>query len=283
MISPLSSFSFMIGQRGLREAQGVIHQAVERLATGKRINRAADDPSGLVAAERFTDHIRRIEGKLTALDHEEARLGATDGALSVVTDLLHELNALTVSAASKGGLGEGEADSLQLQADEILKALDFIANTATFKDQKLFESLFTTSLGRVEATVHGEGDDVKTVEAMLGAMRSGGVLNLVDGDLEAAQKSVELALDSISTRRAAIGSRITHGIHAERGQLLTELENSEAARSQIVDADIAVEMSNLIRGQILQQASISALLIGRQGPHQALKLLSANLAIAQNF
>ncbi|HZW10168.1 MAG TPA: flagellin [Phycisphaerales bacterium] len=281
MISPLSGYSFMIGQRGLRNAQAIVQQAAERLATGKRINRASDDPSGLIAVDEFTARITKVEKKLDALDQEEARLGAMEGSLSVVHDLLHELNGLVVTAANKGGTSPEELEGLQLQADEILKAMDFIGNTAVFKGEKLFEGLFSTSLGRTDATVHGEGDDVKTVEAVLASIKSGGVLNLIDGDLESAQDSVEAALGSIGARRAGIGARITNGIAPERNQLLIELENSEAARSQILDADIAAEMSNLIRGQILEQASISALLIGRQAPQQALQLLSANLALAR--
>ncbi len=278
MFSPVSSASFMIGHRGLQNAQSIIQRAAERLATGKRINRAADDPAGLVAADALTEQIRKIEKKLGALDQEEARLGATEGSLSVVADLLVELNGLVVSAASKGGTSPDELESLQTQADEILKAMDLVANTALFKGEKLFDSLFTTSLGRTD--VPGDGD--QTFSAVLASLRSGGVLNLIDGDLEGAQASVEAAIDSVSTWRGAIGARISNGIQPLRNEMLAELENAAAARSDIVDADIAVEMSNLIRGRILEQASISALLIGRQAPQQALKLLSANIAIAQN-
>lgn len=282
MISPLSGSSFMIGQRGLRSAQAIVEQAIERLATGKRINRAADDPSGLIAADGLTAQIKKIEKALEALDQEEARLGATEGSLSVVTDLLHELNGIVVTAANKDAMSPEELEGLQMQADEILKAMDFIGNTAVFKGEKLFDTLFSTSLGRTDATVSDGAGGLETVEAVLGSIRSGGLLNLIDGDLEGAQDSVDAALKSITARRGAIGTRIADQIAPERGQLLAELENSEAARSHIVDADIASEMSNLIRGQILEQASISALLIGRQAPQQALKLLSNNLAIAQN-
>jgi flagellin len=278
MISPSFIPTQMLAQRGLRDAQAIIAQAAERLATGKRLNRAADDPAGLLAADSMTRIITAAEARLKGLDQEEARLGATEGALSVVGDLLDELNGLVVQAANTGGMSREEVEALQVQADSVLGALDMLANTATFKGEKLFASLFTTSLGRVVARSTDDDGNETAVGAMLGAMRSGGVLNLVDGDLEAAQKSVEGAIDTISTRRGAIGNRVRHGINSERAALFAELENHRAARSQIVDADVAAEVSNLVRGQILEQASISALLLARQSPQAALRLLNAAAA-----
>lgn len=278
MISPSFIPTQMLAQRGLRDAQAIIAQAAERLATGKRLNRAADDPAGLLAADSMTRIITAAEARLKGLDQEEARLGATEGALSVVGDLLDELNGLVVQAANTGGMSREEVEALQVQADSVLGALDMLANTATFKGEKLFSSLFTTSLGRVVARSTDDDGNETAVGAMLGAMRSGGVLNLVDGDLEAAQKSVEGAIDTISARRGAIGNRVRHGINSERAALFAELENHRAARSQIVDADVAAEVSNLVRGQILEQASISALLIARQSPQAALRLLNAAAA-----
>lgn len=281
MISPLSTHSLMIGQRGLNSAQAIIQRATERLATGRRINRAADDPSGLVAVDELTTRIAAIEKKISAFNLEEARLGTKEGALSVVSDLLSELNGLVVSAANTGGLDQPEREGLQTQADSIIEALDLISNTATFQGQKLFDGLFSTSLGRTDATVRGEGEDSKTVSAVLASIRSGGVMNLLDGDLEAAQRSVEGATGSISTMRAAIGTRITQQIEHERNALASELENAQAARSDIRDADIATEMADLVRGQFLQQASISAILIARQAPQNALRLLAPNVALAK--
>ncbi|MBK7403732.1 MAG: flagellin [Phycisphaerales bacterium] len=280
MISALSS-NFSFAQRGLRDAQSIIQSAAERLSTGRRINRASDDPSGLAAADQLTSRIESIKHQINNFDQEEAHLGAKEGALSVVSGLLSELNGVVVTAANRGALAPPELDGLQSQADSIIEALDFISNTATFKGEKLFEGLLSTSLGRTSATVRGQEDDAKMVDAVLASMHSGGVMNLLNGDLEAAQRSVEGAIDSVSGTRAAIGSRITDQIQHERDALLSELENSESARSQIVDADVAQEMANLVRGQILQQASISALLIARQSPKVALQLLSTNLAISR--
>ncbi|MDQ7012320.1 MAG: flagellin [Planctomycetota bacterium] len=277
MLTISSSLTMMVGQRGLKNAQAIIAQAAERLATGKRINRAADDPSGMIAADKLTVEMAVFEKKIDGLQQERALLGATEGALSVVTELMQELNGLVVSAANKGGLSTEELEGMQLQADEIIEAMDMIANTATFKGEKIFGTLFSSS-GRVSVDDDEAAGVGETLQATLAALRSGGLLNLVDGDLEAAQESVESALGSISNRRAAIGARIKDGIEPEINLLLGQLEISAAARSDIEDADIAEEMANLVRGQILQQASINVLLTAQQSPNAALQLLQSSVA-----
>lgn len=276
MISPASGLNFMIGHRGLMNAQSVIAQAAERLATGKRINRTSDDPSGALAADEFTRRIRAIEGKLKTFDLEEARLGATEGALSVVHDMAHRLQGIVVQAANRAGMSAGELEALQIEVDGIIEGMDFIANTSVFKGEKLFEGLFSTRFG-----MNYKIEDHPSQRVTLASLKSGGLLNMVSGDLEAAQEVIDQAVAGLSGRRAAIGNRITNTIEPERALLLAEMEQSESARSELEDADIAAEMSNLIRGQILQQAAIGAMLISRQSPQSALDLLAPNLELAK--
>ncbi|VAX42270.1 hypothetical protein MNBD_PLANCTO03-1799, partial [hydrothermal vent metagenome] len=226
-----------------------------------------------------------LEKEIEALDFEEARLGAQEGALSVINDLLIELDGLVVSAANTGAMADPDREAMQMQADSILETLDFIYTTAQFRGERLFDGLFTTGAGKV--TIEGQDDDlgdgdggITSKTAYLASMGSGGLLNLVDGDLEAAQESVKAALGSVNGRRGAIGNRIKHGIQSDRTIKMVEMENLTQAKSNIEDTDIAAEMSNMIRGQFLQQASIYTMLIAKQTPNAALQLLSSNVAIA---
>ena len=285
MLSVNTNFGLMIGQRGLLNAQSIINQAAERLMTGKQINRASDDPAGMVAVNEFAAQIKILEKEIEALGFEEARLGAQEGALSVINDLLIELDGLVVSAANTGAMTDPDREAMQMQADSILETLDYIYTTAQFRGERLFDGLFTTGAGKV--TIEGQDDDlgdgdggITSKTAYLASMGSGGLLNLVDGDLEAAQESVKAALSSVNGRRGAIGNRVKYGIQSDRSIKMIELENITQAKSQIEDADIAVEMSNMVRSQFLQQASIYAMLIAKQTPNAALQLLSSNVAIA---
>ena len=275
-VAGLQNLFELFGLRQLRAADQAIARATERLATGKRINRAGDDPSGLIAGEELAARSREINSRLTALEHEELTLGAKDGALSVVSDLLLELEGLVVRAASPGGLAEGEAEAMQAQADSILDAMDMIANTATFKGERLFSALLSTSLGHGSAML-GEtdenGNEIPS-DYTLRDIASGGRLNLVSGNTEHAQKSVRSAVDGIAGQRAAVGARITDGIGSQRRQLLAELEATEQARSTIMDADLATETAALVRAQILQTAAIQAIQFSRLSTTRAWSLLA---------
>ena len=262
MLSVSNNLGLLIGHRGLRNAQAIINQAAERLMTGKRVNRASDDPAGLVAINEFEARAAVLKGELKDLDDREALLGAKEGALSVINDLLIELDGLVVSAANTGAISDADREGLQVQADSIIEALDLIYTTARFRGEALFSGLYSTVAGRVQ--LNSEEDPVAgpsdadpapdPVFAYLASLKSGGVLNLIDGDHEAAQKSVEGALDSVVGLRAAIGNQINHDIQSMREVKLSELENITQAQSQIEDADFAREASELIICQFLQQA-----------------------------
>ena len=120
------------GLGALRRADGIVHQAMERLATGKRINRASDDPAGMQIAEGLRFQQTTLNKRITGAEREIHRLGAQEGALSVMSDLAVELRGLTIQAASTGGLTEGEREAIFEQAASIIKSADFIANTSTF-------------------------------------------------------------------------------------------------------------------------------------------------------
>lgn len=285
MLSINTSLSLMIGQRSLHNAQSIVQQAAERIMTGKQINRASDDPSGLMAVSEMDVQIESLKSDIEALSGREALLGAQEGALSVMSDQLLELQGIVVTAANRGGLTEEEREALQLQADEMLESLDRAWVSAKFKGERLFDGLFTTTAGMVTYT--GEEPDpsidggASELRASLAALASGKALNLVDGDLEAAQDSVESALSFVNTRRAGIGSEIANSIEPRRAAMLVELENLTQAKSDVEDADIAAEMANLVRGQILEQASIQTMRIAQEQPNAVLQLLESSVQIAK--
>ncbi|MCC7389050.1 MAG: hypothetical protein IT431_09815 [Phycisphaerales bacterium] len=282
MLSVNTSYALMVGQRSLMNAHAIINQAAERLMTGKRINRASDDPAGMVAVNEFQARAAVLNKEIENLDNRAALLGAKEGAYSVINDLLIELEGTVVEAANTGGLTEDERESLQMRTDSILEALDMVYTTSRFRGESLFTGLFTTGAGSV--WVEGDqddstDDDPRGTQYHLANLKSGGALNLIDGDLEAAQDSIEAALSGINSTRAGIGSVLTHEIESLKQVKLVELENLMQAQSLIEDADYAKETAELVRGQILQQASIYAILFARQQPAAALQLLqsSANL------
>jgi flagellin len=110
---------------------------LERLATGLRINRGADDPAGLISSERLRAEIRGIEQAIENGARASNVISTAEGAMSEVSAMLLDLQGLVVEAANEAGLTDAEVAANQLQIDSILDSIDRIANTTTFASQRL--------------------------------------------------------------------------------------------------------------------------------------------------
>lgn len=244
------------GLRALDVAAREANRSMERLATGKKINRASDDPAGLTAAEALALDERRINEQIKRLQFEGSYIAARDGGSSVISDMLIEVRGLITQAANTGATTRGEREALQQQADALLRTFDHLSNTVTFNGQRILEGSTVQALG-------------------LSALFTGGELNLVDGDLKAADEAITSAIDRYSFSRAGLGNRARE-IDSEIRLLQNELEQVMGIKSQILDTDYAAETSNLIRQQVLQQAATFTMQIARKShADTVLQLLGA--------
>lgn len=219
---------------------------MERLATGKQINRAADNPAGLIAVNDMKARLATMNERLERLSFEDAYLGAREGAESVLGDLLIDLQSTVTRAANKGALTPAEQEGLQVEAESIIRAIDHLAQTTTFNGSQILTAFGSSQLG----VSHG-ADGRVSLRDILGS----GSLNLVSGDLEAAHAAATSAAEAITASRGAIGRQMQAN-DSERRRLMSEIENTELARSQLEDADFAKETAALVREQTLQQASL---------------------------
>jgi flagellin len=241
-----SSFSTLAAARMVGETTRAVGRSLERLATGKKINRASDDPAGMVAVNGMESRRKSIQGRMNRLDREAHTWGARDGALSVLSDLMLQLEDHVVSAANVGATGQAERERMQTDVDDILRTIDHLSATQRFGDEVLLAGWNSASMG---VTDDGRGGQVG-----LAALRGGGTLNLVDGDMELAQKVVKTAASSLAQARAEGGNRVK-AIDSEIRGLQDELVNLSDAQSRIEDVDYAQEVSELVRRQVLQEAS----------------------------
>jgi flagellin len=270
-LSAITSF----GLRALADHQHTLTTTLERLSTGKQINRAADDPAGLQAATKLTAREYGLTKRLDAFGREAAFLGAQDGALSVLSDLTTQLSALTVQAANTGALGDKEREALELQAAELTKAIDHIATTSTFSTQPTLSGF--TSAALAQTTI--QTTDPETGEPTTETRTLANIAQLLFTDPEKAQQLAEDANLAAARRRGAVGARL-QAITSESAALTEELTNTTAARSQIEDADIAKESASLVRAQLLEQATLKTIAAQREQVASLLDLLTPTTAPA---
>ena len=260
----LSNLSGMRAQGAYASFSRQLNATLERLATGKQINRAADNPAGLAAVNHMKADLAALNTRLERLDFQDAYLGAREGAESVLSDLLLDLQSAVTRAANTGALTPAEKEGLQVEADSIIRAIDHLAQTTTFNGSQILTAFGSSNLG----VSHADPDAPTSLRDMLG----NGKLNLVSGNLEAAQATVTAASDAITTSRGAIGRQMQAN-DSERRTLLTEIENTELARSSLEDADFAKETANLIREQTLQQASLFIMQFAAEQKQELVKSL----------
>lgn len=259
MIGIPGSTSWLSNLGSLGRHQAAQQASIERLSTGQRINRASDDPSGMMAAQNFQSRQGEINKLIESFERETARLGATEGGLSVLQDMMLDLQGLVVLGASTGGLGAAEQEAIGTEINGLLEGINFVTQNTMFNGEQVLLGNTTDRLGQV--VVDG------------GYTTLSGLAELLAKDPEAAQRLVESASDQIAGKRGAIGTRL-NAIDSETNTLREEFAANAGALSQIQDTDYAKETAELVRAQILEQATIKAIQIERQNAEQVLSLIA---------
>src|SRR3712207_4258118 len=150
-----TNVSSLIAQRVLRKNNDSVNKSLERLSTGLRINKGADDPAGLIASENL-----RLEkaGIAQAIDNAERAsniIGTAEGGLTEVSSLLTELQQLVSQAANTGGLSDEELAANQLQVDSILGTINRIAGSTAFQGAKLLNGNYAYATSSTATSAFG--------------------------------------------------------------------------------------------------------------------------------
>ena len=254
-------------------------RSIERLSSGMRINRAADDAAGLAISEKMRAQIRGLAmAEKNALD-ANSLLQTAEGGLHESHAILQRMRELAVRAASDTYTVQ-ERQAMQAEVNELLEELNAITDRTEFNTQKLLDGSFTDKKIQIGAN-SGQNMSI-TIENMdvdalgIGHLfaedtgTTGGILTQ-----EGANNAIEAldnAINKVSTQRSRIGAqqnRLQHTIN----NLGVTRENLVAAESRIRDADIAKEMMTFVKHQILTQVAQFALAQANQVQQGVLQLL----------
>lgn len=141
----------LVGSRVLNQNNVALNKSLERLSTGLRINKGADDPAGLIASENLRKQIGGTETAIKNAERAVTIIGTAEGALTEISSMLVELQGLLGEAANTGGMSEEEIDANQLQVDSILNTIDRISNSTEFEGMKLLNGNKAYSTSTVSA------------------------------------------------------------------------------------------------------------------------------------
>ena len=270
-------------QRILGANNDRLAQSVERISSGIRINRAADDAAGLAISEGLRSDIRASRQAVRNANDGISVINITEGALNEQASILIRLRELA-SQASTGTVGSTERQTIQLEFDALRLEIDRIAATTEFNGQKLVDGSLASSVSSGNQIFIQVGID-STTNSQINLNTSINLAAVTSSSLSIDTLSVTSsegalsALDSINTSIAtvtqgrgkvgAVQNRLARTI----ANLSITVENLVAAESQMRDADIAHEVAMLTRNQILVQASTAMVGQANLIPQSVLQLL----------
>lgn len=257
--------------RVLRNSTHALNRSLEKLSSGLRINRAADDAAGLAVAENFRAQVRGLAVAQRNAQDGISLVQTAEGALSETTSILQRIRELAVQSAN-GTLSTNNRLALDTEVTQLLSQIGDIASRTEFNGIKPLNSGTTT------ITLQVGPDKLQNMAFAVSGSRLTDyqLLSAVKVNNQKAAESailtIDSALDTIGTRRASLGAtqnRLEFTINV----LAIQEENSAAAESAIRDANIATETINFTRNQILVAAGTSVLAQANLIPQTALQLL----------
>ena len=271
-----------IGALGAAAAASSVNKSMEtsmeRLATGKRINAAADDAAGMAISTRFDAEIRGYNQAIRNAADAQAMIDVGEGALIEVTNILQRMRELAVQA-SNDTASDADRDALDIEFQDLIDELSKIEDSTTWSHTQLLDGsggtagAFTFLIG----TGHTEtaASDVLTV-TFEDLTTMTGTSAATDVDTRANAMAAIVAIDAdivlVNAERAQLGAKSNRLGHAIDN--MTNIStNLSAAMSRTVDADFAAESTNLARTQILQQASMAMLAQANASKQGVLQLL----------
>ena len=256
--------------RILRRSTLELNKSLERLSSGLRINRAADDAAGLAIAEGFRSVVLGAQVSQRNAQDGINIVQTAEGALSTTTNILQRIRELAVQAAT-GTVSPLNRQALDTEVQELLDQIDDIANDTEFNGVTLLQTAGTIITIQAGART-GQTLQVLMVAAKTDDLGVDGLDVLNVANANTMLTAVDTALQIVTTGRSRLGAsqnRLEFTIQT----LAIQIENSAASESAIRDADIARETIKFTRNQILVSAGTAVLAQANLVPQTALQLL----------
>ena len=279
------NMSSMYANRTLGVSNAQIQGNIEKLSSGQRINRAGDDASGLAVSEKMRSQIRGLNQAERNIQNGVSFIQTTEGYLQETTDILQRIRELAVQSAN-GIYTDEDRMQIQVEVSQLISEVDRIASQAQFNGMNMLTGAFATdsASNRIMQLQIGANMD-QNARVYIGTMTAqalglvgaqGSDESIAINSPEAANVaigSVDAALKAVSRQRADLGAYQNRFEMAANGVAIAA-ENLQAAESRIRDTDMASEMVEYTRNQILTQAGTAMLAQANVQSQNVLALLS---------
>jgi len=251
------------------------NRALEKLASGNRINRAGDDAAGLAISEKLRSNIRSMKQATRNANDGVSLVQVAEGAMNEISNILVRMRELSIQAASDT-ISDPERGYVDKEVQSLKAEVDRIANSTEFNGVKLLNK--TSANLDIQVGIHNNAENDRFIfdtSDKASTLTDLGITDIGTAKKEDAQNNLEKidsAMLKLSGNRASLGA-LQNRLSSTINNLNIYSENLSAAQSRIRDTDVAEETSELTRANILSQSTISVLSQANQNPQLALKLL----------
>jgi flagellin len=254
--------------RNLSWTEGSLARSMERLSSGYRINRAADDAAGLAISERLRGQINGLEQAQRNVQDAVSLVQTAEGSLTEVHAMLQRVRELAVQYKN-GSLSSADRTAIQSEVNQLQSEIERIGQSSEFNGIKLLNATSTMSF-QVGAK---DGETITVSTISLGSASGVGVSYFTLSSVSNTDiAEIDTALDNVSATRAQFGA-VQNRLEYTLQNAAIYQENLTASESRIRDVDMAAEMVNFTKLQILQQAGTSMLAQANQSSQGVLSLL----------
>jgi len=258
------NMSAMYANRALSVTQNELNKNMEKLASGQRINRAGDDASGLAVSEKLRSQVRGLNQAQRNIENGVSFIQTTEGYLQETQDILHRVRELAVQS-SNGIYTAEDRMQIQVEVSQLVDEINRIASHAQFNGMNILTGRFSKEGEQIMQLQVGANMDqnervfIGTMTAQaLGLQGAQGATEgtiSIEDPAKANQSigSLDSALKMVSKQRADLGAYQNRFEMASKGVAIAS-ENLQAAESRIRDTDMASNMVDYVKNQILSQA-----------------------------
>ncbi|PIU48106.1 MAG: flagellin FliC [Candidatus Hydrogenedentes bacterium CG07_land_8_20_14_0_80_42_17] len=280
-----TNVSALFASRLLTQTSGALNKSIERLSSGLRINRAADDAAGFGVSERMRTQVNGLEQSKRNAQDAISLIQVAEGGLSQISDMLQRLRTLAVQASNDTNTTV-DRRVIQTEVNQLIAEIGRQASATSFNGRILLNGTFASGTGSLVFQVGANQGErlavniasISITGLALGNLQTGDTAGLTSGGVitqagaESAITLIQSAVDTVSRQRGDLGAYVNRfeNVVAFVG---ISTENITAAESRIRDADFAEEIVNFTKNQILQQTGISALSQANISPQVVLSLL----------
>jgi len=268
------NISAMNANRNYNITQGVLKKSTEKLSSGYKINRAADDAAGLAISEKMRRQVRGLTQASANAQDGISVVQTAEGALQEVQDMLQRMSELTTKAANDT-LKTDDRKYIQQEIGALTSEIDRVQSTTAFNDQMLLDGNFTGKSLQI-GSENGQMIAVNISNMNASSLGVDSISTLVTNAngsaITAGISTIKSAITSVSEQRSKLGAlqnRLEHTIK----NLDNITENTQSAESEIRDTDMATEMVAFSNANILAQAGQSMLAQANQQKQGILSIL----------